>query len=484
MDDDEILKSRSYCNEDSDDATNDDVDGVEVIASIDPSDGSIRSMRMLPHSFSSSKEYLPSLVDEGTPALMRLEAEEESDSSSEEEEEAGHNTTFKSQQLSEPIPLHDTPTGSHSLIRLEDAGTVGPYDCLSDEFTNLFCAMAMCDQQPPASPEQSPSKSLAATPSVASTVGQPLDCMDISCSAYDSYDWIAPHHGDGLFQAMPFWGSSSRSRRGRGQEFSLQVPQHPHNRGPKQRARHVHRLYKTWHTVGGEEIPLVERSVSLPGSNQDIENCFSYANVRSASAEGNLGYDSDPEQDHPHCQKRRTRALLRNQRGSFRDYRPAPIETSMGFSPSKSIAKASKLLHPFGAPPPPPPPSAPRHKNRTPFNFSAESIQAVTASPVLPAPPRQSHRLPTSATAASATASNPSPKELMSHREEGDISLRTFIHVRITMQCASSTPRSMMSSLTLLDYSLLCFLLPLLGNDEYQDSLDMAPQSHNECFSQ
>jgi hypothetical protein len=434
---------------------------------------------------------LPSLVDEVTPALLRLKGEEDSlDSDSAcsvKSKTAG--TKFEGAAAAPPSPAVpaasnevidateasneslgrivgasstrnlNLPTSTHALIHGED-GTVGPYDCLSDNFTNLFCSVVLCAQPTTFASSNTSTATAAALASNSAThtshnynVTTVVACADEGCNAYPLPDYY--DESDFGFASMPLlWLRAMNNSTGNGNEFSVPIPTRPNNRscgvgGPKQRSKHLEGIWKTWHatTEQDEAIPILERSKSLP---EKLRTTTSIAtstypyNYNLDPEQADLGYDSDPEQDYPRRRAQRAKALINqkspNQTPSYRDQRPPSIDTTMSMmTPRAKIFSDDStpyyLQHP---PPPPPPPTSSRHRAAPAFDFDHDEYDDVVAQQPHPGnsiktraaplptnpPPRRQLR----AGLDPFNPQGPSSKDLMT--PQGEMFLRTFIHVR------------------------------------------------------
>jgi hypothetical protein len=331
-----------------------------------------------------------------------------------------------------------------------DDGAVGPYDCLSDQFTNLFCSFVLCAQSTttnttaavavataaavaPATPPTTTASVTSYNPATSALV-----CADEGCSAYP-----LPDYYDESDFGLPLFWLKVMNDAGKDDEFSISIPDRPHNRscgagGAKRRSKHLEGIWKTWHATEQEEtIPILERSKSLPeklratATTTSPVYCYHY---NLDPEQEDFGYDSDPEQDYPRQRMQRGQAMITSSKPllnqaipSFHHHRPASIDTTIKvMTPTtKALNEDSSLYDP---PPPPPPPRRQNGNNNdgaSPvFGFDLKDTPTKEDSKMTLGPTR---RLRSGLDPFSALG--PSPKDLMT--PQGEMFLRTFIHVRI-----------------------------------------------------
>jgi len=473
----------------------DDDDGKEATAAVSVSEDAAAMPT------TNSQKNLPSLVDEVAPSLVRLHNEEESSDSEESDgsidvhevrkscsnggvtrfhdKVQGGTTICESPVLSVDAAIAATSANNHSLVTVPqpEDGAVGPYDCLSDQFTNLFCSVVLCAQTPvtnsngtttPGAGGTSTSTTTAMTTSQTNNAATATVCADEGCSAYplpDFYD-----EADFGFASMPLFLSRILSdATGKQDEFSISIPDRPHNRssgvggGPKQRLKHLEGIWKTWHAATDQEdnIPILERSKSLPEKLAppipQSKSTYFYYHGMPDPEQDDLGYDSDPELDCPHRKMQRSKNMSttpepqehpfsEKETLSYRDHRPPSIDTTVEMmTPTiKTLNEESSMYQP-----PPPPPAACRHGFDddgvdddddvvvTKFTFDGDhgtkSKRRDSKTKLRPSRDDSSHGLrPTRRLRAGLdpyNATGPSFKDLMT--PEGEMFLRTFIHVRV-----------------------------------------------------
>jgi hypothetical protein len=426
----------------------------------------------------SRMNHLPCLVDKGTPALVRLQREEDcsdsedsggscmprsnatksSPSSALFDDHRGASRPISSCHESVVVPAtHISKKDSHSnatthytkagegfdlAVHHHDDGTVGAYDCLSDQFTNMFCSVVLCAQ--PSTLNVNASSAAAHSSTTAPSHNNStttLACVDEGCSAYPLPNYY--DESDFGFASMPlFWLRIMNETGGKEDEFTKSIPSRPHNRssgvGPKPRSKHLEGIWKTWHAAAEQEdcIPILERSKSLPDhlratvtSSASASPVYCY-HFNLDPEQEDFGYDSDPEQDYPHRKMGRAKELmtpqrvLKQQTSSYRDRRPQPIDTTM-----KVMTPTAKTVHEDSftyLPPPPPPPPRRCHDGPSSPAFSFQRTEAKAQIPESKHNQTPTRRLRASLDPFSSVG--PSPKDLMT--PQGDMFLRTFIHVR------------------------------------------------------
>ncbi|KAL3928759.1 MAG: hypothetical protein SGBAC_012511 [Bacillariaceae sp.] len=254
---------------------------VEMIAdeSSNHDDGSVANSVQLSIPESSSK--LSSLSrqqeeeeEENGPDLVRVDSSENSASSTSSKEDE------KEDQEQVQAEVQETPSNSNDNNRVvkksEDAGMI---DCLSDQFSNMFCAAG--------EPELCLSKQ----------GGTRMVSCEAPCQAFDPAD-----PSTDVFSHLQFWWTPS-------QEEKLSLKKSPKNRSIRKKNRHVKSLMDTWHPTHSE--PLV-RSKSILDGHPVV--------VPQSPTMETACYDSDPEE------------VFKNQerRQKMRAAVPSPLDTSLG----------------------------------------------------------------------------------------------------------------------------------------------------------
>lgn len=243
---------------------------VEVVAK-QAGDG---KMQTKPYSSSSILDRCP----DSDPALVPVGSCSESDNSSEEGETPSTVSHSRRKQLKvTPSALGVVPTAP---VGADDAGVI---DCLSDQFSNLFCP-ADAIHRGKDSPKSEPYR---------------------GCTALHFEDLVG-HPG-----MLSFC-------RGDVDGLSETMNHKPTNRvsiSRKRRAAHVTNLWNEWHTDSA--IPL-EKSKSMPSSPSPSMQDLQF----------DVFYDSDPEQEHREKSERLQRLEDPPKiRRSYKSRRPPPIDT-------------------------------------------------------------------------------------------------------------------------------------------------------------
>jgi hypothetical protein len=262
-------------------------------------DGSIRTR---------SLDTKPSscLVDQEEPSLVPAGSHTDSDDSSSEDGDDVQSRTA--------LTLHSSTKHSMSDLAVP-TDDVGMYDCLSDQFSNLFC---------PADPHNRS----AVESSKPENHQMATTCAEVSCSDIQIRDLFSPvNPGIDVFSSLQFWLTPSQEEQITGSQCHT-----PRNRSysRKRKTSHIQRLWNGWHVENS--IPL-ERSKSMP----------SEPTPSTLDLQFDVFYDSDPEQEHQekrsrgdflqqpkveqHYRSRRPRSIetiLENEVCSFDDYMPVP----------------------------------------------------------------------------------------------------------------------------------------------------------------
>ena len=466
---------------------------------------------------------LPCLVDDGTPALVRLHRDEDSSDSEDSGGSIQRSNATKSSSSSSPfdehrgkshpissrrdsvvvIPPPVSNNNAHSsatsqcqnagncydvAVHHHEDGTVGPFDCLSDQFTNMFCSVVLCVQPTTLNVNAASAAHPSTTGTSHNNSTTTLACVDEGCSAYPLPNYY--DESDFGFASMPlFWLRIMDNAGGKEDEFTKSIPDRPHNRssgiGPKQRSKHLEGIWKTWHAAADQEdcIPILERSKSLPdhlrataASSTASVYCYHF-NLDPEQVD--FGYDSDPEQDYGHQKLGRAKELITpqpsaiQQTPSYRNRRPQPIDTTM-----KAMTPTTRTLNNDSStyiPPPPPPP--PRRCQDGP---SSPAFSFQCTEPKVQMPDSKSNHSPTRRLRASLdpfSSVGPSPKDLMT--PQGEMFLRTFIHVRCRyggVRCFDMYT-SFVVSPHLFYFEFTMSSMFTLGGYQYEDSFDLASPS-------
>jgi hypothetical protein len=245
-----------------------------------------------------------SLKDEGAddgegPELVPVESSEDSES---DERESSVEDNVECEEI---VPAND------------EVG-MGMIDCISDQFSNMFCTgigpQELC---------------------VAHSDNETL-AKESSCAVFDAAD-----PSNDVFAHLNFWWSP-------GGEAKHKTSSKPQNRSnqPRHKARHIHSLLDNWHPTAEE--PLV-RSKSILDDKQ-----ASFV-LRSHVPDG--FYDSDPEEGY---KKKERGDALKQAPESYTDRRPGPIST---------ICETQAISYDEEYKPHPP---APRNYTKRSFSFRGD----------------------------------------------------------------------------------------------------------------
>jgi len=155
---------------------------------------------------------------------------------------------------------------------------VGMIDCLSDQFSNLFC------------PAGEPQLCLSNKP--------PMVSCEVPCQAFDPSD-----PSTDVFSHLQYWWTPSQE-----EKLSLKKPK---NRCMRKKTRHLKSLMDTWHPRHSE--PLVRSKSILDGHS-----------LAQSPTMDTVCYDSDPEEVY----KKEERGESMHSR--LEEKRPSPLNTSLG----------------------------------------------------------------------------------------------------------------------------------------------------------
>ncbi|CAJ1935989.1 unnamed protein product [Cylindrotheca closterium] len=247
---------------------------VEMIAD-ENDDGSANSVHLaIPESSSMKSLRQEEEEDEETgPELVRVDSSENSASSTDDKE--GEKPEMATRVSS---------SSSREVVKKsqEDAGMI---DCLSDQFSNMFCPAGeshLC---------------------ISKKENRMVSC-EVPCQAFDPSD-----PSTDVFSHLQFWWTPS-------QEEKLQLKKSPKNRSMRKKHRHVKSLMDNWHPKHSE--PLVRsKSILDAGHQQQV--------VPQSPTMDTACYDSDPEEVYKNEERRESMHF-----GGFKDRKPSPLNTSLG----------------------------------------------------------------------------------------------------------------------------------------------------------
>lgn len=278
---------------------------VEMIAD-ETDDGSATSVQLQLPILQSSSNKLALEEDheeEPGPDLVRVDSSENSASSTSSQEKE--------------TALAPASSSSQEMVK-KSQEDVGMIDCLSDQFSNLFCPvgeshLCLSKNQPPA-----------------------LTC-EVPCQAFDPAD-----PSTDVFSHLQYWWSPSH-------EEKLTLQKTPKNRPMRKKHRHVKSLMDNWHPRHAE--PLVRSKSILDGRPSSAPAVPLSPTMETAH------YDSDPEEVYKNEERRESM----HSRSDYRSRRPSPLNTSLG---------DDSLMFP----------QAPKNANRNHFHFASSDRAPLTPS--------------------------------------------------------------------------------------------------------
>jgi hypothetical protein len=188
----------------------------------------------------------------------------------------------------ESITVSTLDVVNHVGVTTDDVGMI---DCLSDQFSNLFCSGA---DQPDAAHRSAGDATKQDAYNVSSSCSE-LQLLDLLNAANPGKFWMSPCE----------------------KENHQVIRQHQthQNRAAsrKRKSAYVQRLWNNWYS---EKTIPIQRSKSMPSKPTPSMEDFQFDTY----------YDSDPEQEHKDPQSR-GEAQKQQTRLSFRYHRPSPVQT-------------------------------------------------------------------------------------------------------------------------------------------------------------
>lgn len=272
---------------------------VEMIAD-ENDDGSANSVHLaIPESTSKLASHEED-EEEAGPDLVRVDSSENSASST------------SSQEKESTLDGEESASGSQEMVKKEDVGMI---DCLSDQFSNLFC--------PAGEPQLCISNA---------NQNRIVSC-EVPCQAFDPAD-----PSTDVFSHLQYWWTPSH-------EEKLTLKKSPKNRSMRRKNRHVKSLMDSWHPKHSE--PLVRSKSILDGHSQ----------VPQSPTMDTACYDSDPEEVYKNEERRESM----HSRSTYKDHRPSPLNTSLG---------DDRLMRGY--------PKAPKNASRKHFHFASSDRAPLT----------------------------------------------------------------------------------------------------------
>jgi len=228
--------------------------------------------------------------EEAGPDLVRVDSSENSASStsSGDGEKPESELAAQVQVQVEPTASSASSSSSHREVVKKGQEEVGMIDCLSDQFSNMFC---------PAGEPQQLCLSKEHTTRIVS--------CEVPCQAFDPSD-----PSTDVFSHLQFWWTPS-------QEEKLQLKKSPKNRSIRKKHRHVKSLMDSWHPKHSE--PLVRSKSILDGHHH-------HSGIAQSPTMDTVCYDSDPEEVYKNEERRESLHSSNN----FKEHQPSPLNTSIG----------------------------------------------------------------------------------------------------------------------------------------------------------